>query len=381
MEIENSDQLAREHFKNPSEMREIGALLKQILFTDHEADELIKADSVYLRPMTPGFSGSSIFKLEAKNKQSGIVSVPAVLKISGEKEARQEVSNYQKYVKWGLPYLWRVDVLGTGFTRRFGAVAYSFVMSGLHDFDALTAYIRNQDDDIINKTVAKLFSPEMKRWYGDELIMPEENINARYAKRYFRGENSRQIGQREFVSIAQVEFGASLKGDTVEIRGEKFRKPIEAIFSEPFGGYSSCICHGDLNSNNLLISEHGEIIFIDFQETGRGHVFEDFIVMESSLRLYYGELNSVKSGTDLLVLERQIISELGMLPPKGYVGLVASVRSLAQKNFPNERFENYLFGVAAFSFRLLRASNLNPAQKSRCVAAILAATEGVGKST
>ena len=52
------------------------------------------------------------------------------------------------------------------------------------------------------------------------------------------------------------------------------------------GEFTSYICHGDLNSNNILISDNNDIVFIDFQNTGCGHVFEDFVVFESCLRLY-----------------------------------------------------------------------------------------------
>jgi hypothetical protein len=65
-----------------------------------------------------------------ETKKSNILSVPAVLKVSKREFAEKAITNYQRYVKWGVPYLWRVDVLGTGFNKHFGAIAYSFVMSG-----------------------------------------------------------------------------------------------------------------------------------------------------------------------------------------------------------------------------------------------------------
>jgi len=313
----------------------------------------------------------SIWRLETK--KSNILSVPAVLKVSKREFAEKEITNYQRYVKWGVPYLWRVDVLGTGFTKHFGAIAHSFVMSGLQKFEALTQYIRDGNEKIIKNALERLFSPEMKRWYGEELICDEENINERYSQRYFRGSENKNDSAKRFDHEIQREFGARIAQDHILVDGVKLAKPLEIFFGRPHGRYKSCICQGDLNSNNLIVAENGELLFIDFQETGRGHVFEDFIAMEASIRLYNTFVDDTKNWMHAFKRERRIGGgdDPGGEQPAATIGLL---RRLARRNFPSEEFRNYVYGVGVFHFRLLRA-DISDNQAGRCVAAILASIE------
>jgi len=55
--------------------------------------------------------------------------------------------------------------------------------------------------------------------------------------------------------------------------------------------------------------------------------------------------------------------------------LIAKIRLKARKNFPNERFENYHYAVAAYNCRLLKATTLSEEQKGILVCAILTSLE------
>ncbi len=246
-------------------------------------------------------------------------------------------------------------------------------MSGLQKFEALTQYIRDGNEKIIKNALERLFSPEMKRWYGEELICDEENINERYSQRYFRGSENKNDSAKRFDHVIQREFGARIAQDHILVDGVKLAKPLEIFFGRPHGRYKSCICHGDLNSNNLIVAENGELVFIDFQETGRGHVFEDFIAMEASIRLYNTFVDDTKNWMHAFKRERRIGGgdDPGGEQPAATIGLL---RRLAQRNFPSEEFRNYVYGDGVFHFRLLRA-DISDNQAGRCVAAILASIE------
>ena len=70
----------------------------------------------------------------SRNSKSGIICVPSVVKVSERAYAEQELENYHRFVKWGLPYTWRVDLLGHGMSKGYGAIAYSFILSDLKKF-------------------------------------------------------------------------------------------------------------------------------------------------------------------------------------------------------------------------------------------------------
>lgn len=371
--ISNIDKLPINEFQRAAAKRELVCLIRQVVFAGHEPDELMVTDEVNLEPLGGGLSGSFVFKMTSRNSKSGIIGVPAVLKISERRYAKQEKDNYHKFVKWGLPYTWRVDVLGYGESKSYGAIAYSFVLSDLKKFEPLAELLRRAEDERVKAVLDSLFSPELRRWYGDALIRQDDNIVERYVARYFRGAETKSLSNSIFRDVVQSEFNAKFTATRIQIDGLLFEDPGPCLFGRPRGSYQSCICHGDLNSNNVMVAENSQVIFIDFQETGRGHVFEDFIAMESSVRLNYGE--DALRGRALLNAELDLQQGDDVSNLHGIQRIAAMIRRLARKNFPAEDFRSYYYGVAAYSYRLLRAKGLTSAQKARAVASILAATK------
>lgn len=368
--VTNLDALATGLFAKAGPRRELVSLIRQIMFSGHYPDDLMHPDEVTLEPMSGGLSGSQVFKMISRNSKSGIVCVPAVVKVSQLPDAQQELENYHRFVKWGLPYTWRVDLLGSGATKQYGAIAYSFILSDLQKFESLTDALRKKENERVSHVVDTLFSPEMRRWYGDPLIRREDNIIERYVGRYFRGAEAQSTSEKRFLEVVQKAFKGQVVGNTVEIGDRKFEQPGTALFGFPMGEYRSCICHGDLNSNNVMLAENGQTIFIDFQETGRGHVFEDFVTMEASIRLYHGD--------DGLRADALLTADIDTGNGEDPAGLdamhqlVAQVRRLARRNFPAEDFAAYYFASAAFHLRLLRLASLTTGQAERVVSAILA---------
>lgn len=364
--------------KKLSLKRELQAIVRQIAFTDHNPDELLKPNEIELETLSGGFSGSSVFRIKARNKTSLIRSVPGVLKVSKIEFAIQELDNYQRFVKWAIPYSWRTDILGVGFSKTYGGIAYSFVLGDLRPFEPLTTLLRDKDHARIVNAIRRIFSPAMKSWYGESLIKTEGNIAERYSARYFRGINSKSTSEGVFMTVAQAKFGAKINRNRLEFNGELLDAPETILFGKPSGSFQSCICHGDLNSNNLLVADNDEIVFIDFQETGRGHVFEDFVTMESSIRLYYGGF-PLSTGHEILESEKLIQNgDVEEAAGPGY-SLISEIRKLAKQNFPTENFTNYYFATAAFCYRLLRAG-ISVTQKERVTGALIASIRSLSNS-
>lgn len=371
LKIEDAGSAYKTDYKDKQELRELNSLLAQVTFTGHDSDTQITPDTVRISKLAGGFSGSKVYRFNTFNSTSKLESVPAVLKVSEKEWATAEINNYNKFVKWGLPYTWRVDILGSGISKKFGAVAYSFVPGeqGV-DFNSLTYYLERGDFETANHVVEKIFSPSMRRWYGDELLESKSNIVEHYSNRYFRGADSKIVSNREFQSICANVYGSVAKGPRIRIGGIRIVEPIARLLGTPMDGYLSCICHGDLNSNNVIVSNAKDVIFIDFQETGRGHVFEDFVTMESSVRLF-GK-NIEPADWNAYLNEEIGITQSSESSPSPQFALISRIRQLAARNFPDEPMQNYYYALAVFHFRLLRAS-LSDVQKKKCVAAVIAA--------
>jgi hypothetical protein len=370
--IDESASGYKNDYLGKGELREFSSLLAQVTFTGHDSDTQITPDTVRISKLAGGLSGSKVYRFSTCNSISKLESIPAVLKVSEKEWAIKELNNYNKFVKWGLPYTWRVDVLGSGVTKKYSAVAYSFVQGDTSkQIDTLTYFLENGEYLVAQSVIEKIFSPQMRRWYGDELLEHEENIVHRYLERYFIGSESKNLSSSVFKKICANVYGVIPSGANLIVDGITIGEPIAKLFGTPRDGYLSCICHGDLNSNNVIVSETKEVIFIDFQETGRGHVFEDFVTMESSVRLY-GKHNEIDDWHNYLQNEINIAnSDINSTVSKPHE-LICRIRKLAASNFPNEPFINYYYACAAFHFRLLRAK-LTDLQQKKCVATIIGA--------
>ncbi len=383
IEIDDASELGEELGK-VSLRKEMLRLLAQVTFSGHNQDPLINGKRILLTPLSGGRSASHVFKMTAKNSVSSISAVPAVLKISDREFALQEYDNYNRFVKWVLPYSWRVDLLGTGFTKSLGAICYSFILSGNAEFDSLTRFIGDGDKEAVERALKMIFDPGMKQWYSDELIRDEENINQRYVNRYLlNGAASEKVAHVFATSCQEIFQDTVITRSDVRVFGKRYALPVDRLFGEPNGPYKSCICHGDLNSNNVMLAENGHVIFIDFQHTGRGHVFEDFITMEASIRLYYGSSivdNRIMTWQEVIEYESLIGNRdaYDSLPLE--YQLISDVREMARANFPKERWGNYYYGVAAFNCRLLRIPDLSLKHKGKVLSAILVGLEKLDAS-
>ena len=124
-----------------------------------------------------------------------------------------------------------------------------------------------------------------------------------------------------------------------------------------------------------VITYGEDIVFIDFQDVGRGHVFEDFVAMESSIRLFFEGRGSAlsKSSAALLKMERELWR--GKVARSASSRLVERVRQAAWSRFPDVAKWEYAYAVAAISFRLHRLAGIDRARLSRLTAATIAAVE------
>lgn len=350
--------------------RDLISIIQQCTYTGLSFDEEnTNINYVTLIPLTGGRSKSDVYQIKAFLSNTQMDCLPAVIKISECDKAKKELENYNKYVKWFLPHTWRVDILGTGFTKKWGAVCYSFILSNQKKFDSLTYYIENENDDIINFICNEIFFPKKQKWH--QITKQGKSISKRYFDRYFHCDGC-NTETRRFKTYIQTFFDAVYSPNGITINKENYPIPYESLFTEKNNQeYTMCIIHGDLNGNNVIISENKQILFIDFQDTGFGHVFEDFIALECSIRLHYPiELNKQKS-TYYLDFESSIENENSNFVDIKYKKHIQNIRKMAFNNFNTEDRKNYYYGLAAYAFRLLRL-DLSDEQKIKITACLLA---------
>ena len=356
-------------FSSAKNRLEIVNMLRTITFTAHSSDISTAVSDVYLLPLEGGMSKSETYRLYSL-AANGLQCVNAALKISPREAAIREIENYNNYVKWYLPYTWRAELLGSALTKNYGAICYSFAYNDDVPFNSLTYHIKNKNDEKILYAIENIFKPSYQRWYHRENVKDANGITGHYHSKWFA---ERADPEPQFRKILK-EYDLS-RSDVVVIDGMRYPMPGGYLLGISRNKFKTCICHGDLNSNNILISDNDYLIFIDFQDTGRGHVFEDFVVFETSIRLHY---KTDIPFLELLHCEYSLIKENGScdFPCKE---LILKIRQYAFKNF-DDNVLNYYYSLALNTYRLLKNENHERWQQEQLTACLLASIRHLSES-
>jgi hypothetical protein len=308
---------------------EIISLIEQCLY---DKNLVPQRKNVAIRSLQGGKSGSVVLSCHlAGDFHYGVT---AVIKISKKESAKTEVANYETYVKWVLPYTWKIEVLGTGETEGFGAVCYSFAFDGESKPVSCTELLRQADLSVTSAVCKSIFNPKSKIWY-DQVRHTGKDAGDYFQQSPFFQKPS-QITEREdhFLRLLKSEFGENFSTDDeyISLFSVKTKRASHKIFTEDWGDVEECISHGDLNSSNILMNERQGVAFIDFQHTGFHNIFRDFVSYESSVRIEYSGDLSIRECASAFAKEMELAS--GRYPDaNGYLRDIIAVRQTAFLNF------------------------------------------------
>ncbi len=370
---------------------ELQSMAEQCLYGVDLGTEGTDVGKVELSPIPGGFSGSGVYLMHIWTG-SRKNSVPSILKISELSRARAELSNYNRFVKWRLPYLWRVDLMGFGSCGNFGAICYSFVMGGGKEPSPANHFLRRGQLSVVDAVVDSILFSKNQNWYS-ECRPSEKDARIYFGEQPYYTRNARRA-DREQMFKAELRKLAQSGGHNVYFEESTFafsgRPSIpnlnRCLFNRDWGMVTECVCHGDLNGNNVMYTGEGnEVAFIDFQHTGFHHLFRDFVSFESSVRLEIpGEDQhwAEQRFPDVLNGEERLVSATwDRLDSDGtYIGEISKIRHAANQNFPSESFALYLIANTVHSLWLLEKGERWPQyQKHRLLAAVVAGLEGLDR--
>lgn len=361
----------------PIEEWELTTLISQVLSDLNATDEPFRPVEVTFTPVKGGYSGSLVGKLSLGGSIAPLKYVKTILKISFAKWAKDEVKNFQRYAKWMLPFNRRVELVGEGRTGRFGAVAYAFVFGGEEHFFNLTSIVQKKDAAEVISFINVVFDHELLNFYNDTRIDSGVNIGQHYRSRYFPDDRMEET-TRVFQEIIQRHFAAKEEASGWRIGDQLYPEPFRVIFSGIPKKFSLSICHGDLNSDNIICASGNRIAYIDFQDTGPGHLLQDFAALESSIRLNWGADEDKKGKKNLATLLRRewgiASNSRAAASSSHYDRLCVALRALARNKFPGIEPWEYPYAIGALSLKLMRVRGFNEAQLCRLAACALVAT-------
>jgi hypothetical protein len=382
---------------------ELAMIIRQ-MFAAKGEDKPI-AESIKVEPFRSegGNSASELFELTPVVLLDTGYNKSALLKFGPKEETLQESRNYDRFVEWFVHRDKTVRKMGYSHAARYAGILYSYPRDDKTGFVKFSEHLRRETPEKSLEVIEAIFSPENKHWLavdGNSFLGPDQ---AAFQTYYFR----RVLGctpwdlinrhrQRLWDDLERVE--SSTDRNVFSANGKSFKlPPLSLSFPEPVDFMTlsplveelkMTVVHGDLHADNLLVDEEkeGAYYFIDFKFTGFGHIYQDFIELELSLRhaLFHAgsqdqalRLDSGAKGKvnwegqkKLLVLENALIKQTVQKKPikdpaldpaqQAYdpnlakaFRIITRIRELARANHP-EGMRHYFLGMIPAALRALR---------------------------
>ena len=276
----------------------------------NELKELLRrlfysADSILVSPISKGFSGTGVLRVQAVYKDSG-VSAPMIVKFGDKTQIDQEYKRFKRYVEGFIGAGRTASIVDHRYTNSLGGIVYQFLGTDVGSWTNLGDYYRTHSLDEIEQTFRDLFYVTTANWYANRSSIEPMPLIQTYLD-YWGIESLDHL--QELVFIGKLKRYKS-QGNMFHLAGQ----PQLAI-ANPFPLLQQrswiyltiqCITHGDLNLQNVLVDKSGSTWLIDFYGTGRGHILRDITELETQIKLL---LSDEASLDDLFLLEKRLAQD------------------------------------------------------------------------
>lgn len=310
-----------------------------------------------------------------------------VAKVGELKMIEREVRRFRDYLEfWAHGSRSPVALTSVRRTRTLGGMIYKF--------DGLSGEIRDfaqffhgtKDRALIGEVIANLFVNTLAFGHHGRRIT-RENVDLRAVYSALLRLDADELEEKldELGKIART-LGRSSLAEKFWIQPDaSLVNPVEyALNGRFFGTYQETTIHGELHSHTVLVDSCNETWLVDFANTGKGPLLQDYIAFEASLLI---EQNEVPPGRPLYEWSRLLFGQPGELFPRLPNRLastpevakmhhaVLTVRRLAYHELKNEEANRvYLIGLFFTTLRMITVKFLTPPKRFHAlmVAAMIA---------
>lgn len=225
---------------------------------------------------------------------------PVVLKIGPRDDIAAEADRYHRFVKYGVPLVHRVELLGHATDQALGVACYSFATQDRHNsLEALDELLRSPDGARdAGLAIYSLFEPEAKSWYSvtGRPIGPVAYVRATYQPNLTHCADAldatlEAIRRRIPPADLLVKPPEATVDGSLTIGQGKLRLPRR----NPWGDgrfltvLPTRLIHGDMHGGNVMVEMTEETVqrvrLIDYRNVGPGPRLTDFVALDASIRL------------------------------------------------------------------------------------------------
>ena len=239
-----------------------------------------KAKSIFINPLTPGYSGTSVLKVRPVYNEGAARSV--IVKFGDLTKIEEEYMRFKRYAE---PYIgggFYTTTIDLRYTPRLGGITYSLVGVNNDQLEDFGAFYRRATVEQLKKLLQQLFETTCGAWYDnpgkqDRLVLSEEYP----ALLSFTWEELHQALSEQLKSVLGRE---QLIFSAINNR-RKFTNPIIVAEGQSLTYLTyTTTTHGDFNQHNILVDNNLNTWLIDFQETGPSHILRDITALDTEIR-------------------------------------------------------------------------------------------------
>ena len=225
--------------------------------------------------------------------------IPVVLKVASRESTTSEVERYNRFVKYGVPLLHRVEMLGHAVDQALGAVCYSFagrvLGESLESLDQQLCVPEKAEH--VRAVMDSLFGAPARSWYAvtGPPVPVNQYIQRTYAVKFASchdqlDDAGKAIAKRLGSEVSYSPPGEREDGELTAGKA-KLRLPRRTIWGEGIflKALPTCLVHGDMHGGNVMVEmdkqKLSRVCLIDYGNAGPGPRMTDFVALEASTRL------------------------------------------------------------------------------------------------
>lgn len=332
------------------------------------------ANRLWMRPLKAGQSGAGVLQVEPT--YGATVGEPDVIKYGKRDKILTERKNYEECIDFYISSQSSTQVKSAA-GRVMGALRYRFIGSGVNQMDSFSSfYARHTDVEPIKQVLDHLFKYTCQRWY-DNREQPRRQRNL--VELYVDGLH---IDWSEVWGGA-ARSGIDLSGPLLHFPGveedlpnpQHWLEQVDYLVSMPVW---LAITHGDMNENNILVSQERHCWLIDFYRSSSNHILRDLAELETAIKF---SLTPLADNAQRAAFERLLLAQPDLDTPVAFdadepyakaAAVIFHMRSLVADvlGFSHDSDEYYM-ALLLQTLNLLRLSFLHTQNEERTRSQVL----------
>ncbi|HLX56313.1 MAG TPA: response regulator [Ktedonobacteraceae bacterium] len=338
-----------------------------------------QAESILVRPMTAGHSGTGVLWVQPFYVTGGGRAV--VVKFGNIRKIEEEYRNFGQFIQPFIGGGRNTVILNVRRTSHLKGIIYSLVGAANNNLEDFGSFYRQSSVPEIEEALDRLFEDTCGAWYASPGNLRPHKLTEDYQQLLNFTPEKLEQGLSDLVESVRGEQKLYFKS----LRGKHaYTNPLLATehltLVQPT---YICTTHGDFNQHNILVDNSGNTWLIDFLRTGRGHILRDVSALDSVVRfqlLASGEATleeRLKMEKALCSIERfsQVEQLADKLPTKNNAlnkayKIVIHLRKLARKlvgQNPGDDISEYFIALLYHAMNTLRYRDLSVRQREHAL--------------